>query len=409
MFFVAGESTCTRGVISLKPRFVRSTLLAIAPQVPGFIAATARAAVPQREGRILVVIQLNGGNDGINTVVPYKDEGYVKHRSTLRLPTDKLLKISDSVGLHPSMTNAAKLFERGELTIVQGVGYPNPSRSHFRSMAVWHAARLDAESHSGPGWLGRVFDDRLAAGEKAGAFFLGAGQPPAALRGRRSVAATLERADDLVLNTWADSRAAIGDKTDKDDLAAFVRRSALDAYATADQMAAMAPDGEASSPDGESLRGRLALISRLIKTGALARVYYTEHSGYDTHAGQLNTHANLLLELSEALGSFQAGLAAAGLADRVLTLCFSEFGRRVAENGSSGTDHGTAGPVFLAGTRVQPGLIGQTPSLTELEDGDLKTTVDFRSVYSAVLDHWLGLSAERALGGRFAPLPIVRD
>jgi uncharacterized protein (DUF1501 family) len=392
----------------IKSAFHRSTLLAMAPQVPGFIAATSRAAVPRRDGRILVVIQLNGGNDGINTVVPYKDEGYAKHRSALRLPSGKLLKISDSVGLHPSMTGAARLLEQGALAMVQGVGYPNPSRSHFRSMAVWHAARLDPESHSGPGWLGRVFDERLAAGEKAEAFFLGAGQPPAALRGRRSVAAALVRAEDLILSTAADPRAALADKTDKDDLAAFVRRTTLDTYANAHSMAAMARAGKAGSLESDSLRGRMSLISRLIKSGAQARVYYTEHSGYDTHAGQPATHANLLLELSEALGSFQSALTDAGLAERVLTLCFSEFGRRVAENGSSGTDHGTSGPVFLVGNSVRPGLIGQTPSLLDLEDGDLKTNIDFRRIYSAVLTHWLGLSALAALGGHFDPLPVFR-
>jgi uncharacterized protein (DUF1501 family) len=392
----------------MKTALQRSALLAMAPSVPGFIAVTARAAVPDREGRILVVVQLDGGNDGINTVVPYKDEGYAKHRPVLRLPTGKLIKISDSVGLHPSMTEAARLLERGELAIVQGVGYPNPSRSHFRSMAVWHAARLDPESHSGPGWLGRVFDDRLAAGDKAGAFFLGAGQPPYALVGRRSVAATLERAEDLILNTSADPRASIGDKTDKDDLAAFVRRTTLDAYTTADGMAAMAGDLKSAPSGGDDLRGRLALILRLIKSGAGARVYYTEHGGYDTHAGQLDSHANLLFELSQALGSFQSGLASAGLAERVVVLCFSEFGRRVAENGSNGTDHGTSGPVFLVGESVRPGLVGQTPSLLDLENGDLKTSIDFRTIYSALLNRWLGLSADAALGGRFEPLPVFR-
>jgi uncharacterized protein (DUF1501 family) len=393
----------------MKTSLQRSALLAMAPAVPGFVAATARAAVPDREGRILVVVQLDGGNDGINTVVPYNDEGYAKHRSVLRLPAGKLIKISDSVGLHPSMTEAARLLERGELAIVQGVGYPNPSRSHFRSMAVWHAARLDPESHSGPGWLGRVFDDRLAAGDKAGAFFVGAGQPPAALRGRRSVAATLERAEDLMLNTSANPRASIGDKTDKDDLAAFVRRTTLDAYTTADGMAAMAGEDKSASSGGDDLRGRLALIIRLIKSGAGARVYYTEHTGYDTHAGQLLSHANLLFELSQALGSFQSGLTAAGLAERVVVLCFSEFGRRVAENGSNGTDHGTSGPVLLAGKCVRPGLVGQTPSLLDLEDGDLKTSIDFRTIYSALLNQWLGLSADAALGGRFDPLAVFRS
>jgi uncharacterized protein (DUF1501 family) len=209
--------------------------------------------------------------------------------------------------------------------------------------------------------------------------------------------------------TPGNPRTAIGDKTDNDDLAAFVRRTTLDADTTADAMAAMSRDDKSGLPDGESLRGRLALVTRLIKSGTAARVYYTEHSGYDTHAGQLDTHANLLFELSEALRSFQAGLAAAGLAERVFVLCFSEFGRRVAENGSNGTDHGTSGPVFLAGKGVRPGLIGQTPSLMDLEDGDLKMAVDFRGVYSAVLEQWLGVSAANALGGRFDPLPIFRS
>ena len=356
----------------MKETFERSALLAMAPAVPGFIARTARAAVPDRQGQILVVVQLDGGNDGINTVVPFRDEGYAKHRLALRLPTDRLLKISDSVALHPSMAEAAKLLERGELAIVQGVGYPNPSRSHFRSMAVWHSASLDPELHSGPGWLGRAFDGRLGAGDKAGAFFLGGGQPPAALRGRRSAPATLERAQDLILSRPADVRASIGEQTDKDDLAQFVRRTTLDAYTTAAGMAAMARTEKSGSADGDSLRGRLALIIRLIKSGAAARVYYTEHSGYDTHAGQLGTHANLLSELSQALGSFQTRLAAAGLAERVVNPLFQRIlageSPRTLQNG---TDHGTSGPVFLgrqgrAGRRFRadtqpPGARGRRP------------------------------------------------
>jgi uncharacterized protein (DUF1501 family) len=392
----------------MKSTLRNSSLLAMAPTVPGFIAATARAAAPDRHGRILVVIQLDGGNDGINTVVPYKDDGYTKHRKSLRLPTDKLLKINPAVGLHPSMTEAAKLLEQGELAIVQGVGYPNPSRSHFRSMAVWHSASVDSESHSGPGWLGRVFDEQIVAGVKAGAIFLGAGQPPAALRGRRSSAATLERLEDLVLDVAADPRVTLGARTATSDLAAFVRRNALDAYTTAAGMAEMARTEKSAMRDTDSLGGRLALITRLIKSGAGARVYYTEQSSYDTHASQLGTHANLLNELSRALGSFQADLTTAGLADRVVVLCFSEFGRRVAENGSDGTDHGTAGPVFVVGKHIQPGLIGEAPSLVDLIDGDLKMAVDFRRVYAAILEDWLGLPSTGALGGRFVSLPLFR-
>lgn len=393
----------------LKASLRHSSLVALAPSVPGFLAATARAAAPGRDDRVLVVVQLDGGNDGINTVVPYKDEGYARHRKALRIPAGDLLKVDGAVGLHPRMAEAAKLLERGELAIVQGVGYPNPSRSHFRSMAVWHSARPDPEEHGGPGWLGRAADALPPRVDRAPAFFLGDGSPPAALVGRRTTPVTLERPEDFALSGPPDPRRALGAGPAADpgsgDLAAFVRRSALDAYATADRMAELAG---ADATAGRDLRGRLALVARLIKSGAGARVYYTQQGGYDTHAGQPDAHAVLLGELSSALGAFQADLKASGLADRVAVLCFSEFGRRVAENDSAGTDHGTAGPVFVVGAGVRGGLIGPAPSLVDLDDGDLKSSVDFRRVYASVLRDWLSLPPDGPLGGRFDPLPLFR-
>jgi uncharacterized protein (DUF1501 family) len=394
----------------LKTSLRESSLIALGPYVPGFLADTARAAAPERDGRVLVVIQLDGGNDGINTVIPYKDAGYAKHRKALRLATDKLLKVSDSVGLHPSLAETAKLLERGELAIVQGVGYPNPSRSHFRSMAVWHSARVDPEEHTGNGWLGRVSDEGRARGESAGAFFIGEGQAPAALIGRRTAPVTLDRVEDFMLEAREDMRDTIADRRDAGELAAFVRRSTLEAYTTAERMAGMArADKSTGRYRGGDLGERLALIARLLKSGSDARLYYTQQSGYDTHAGQQSTHGNLLFELSDALGAFHADLTAAGLFDRVAVLCFSEFGRRVAENGSSGTDHGTAGPVFVLGKKIRSGLIGTTPSLLDLDDGDLKMAVDFRRIYASVLKDWLKLPTDGALGGRFDPLPLFQQ
>jgi uncharacterized protein (DUF1501 family) len=386
-----------------------SALVALAPTVPAFLAATARAAAPERDGRVLVVIQLDGGNDGINTVVPYRDDGYTRYRTSLRLPVDRLLKVDDSVGLHPSLSGAAKLLDRGELAIVQGAGYPNPSRSHFRSMAVWHSARTDPEEHGGAGWLGRAGDDRLARREAWGSYFVGDGDAPTALLGRRSVPATLGRIEDFALKGAGDARRLIETKGTADDLAAFVRRSTLDAYVAADRLAELTRAGRSSEGGSSSGLGqRLTTIVRLMKSGIGARVYYTRHENYDTHADQLNTHARLLLELSSALASFQDELAASGLAERVVVLCFSEFGRRVAENDSRGTDHGTAGPIFLVGKPVQAGLIGPAPSLTDLDYGDLKMSVDFRRVYASVLQDWLFLPSASALGGRFEPLPLFR-
>lgn len=389
-----------------------STLLALAPTVPGFLARTARAVKLERDARVLVVVQLDGGNDGINTVVPFADEGYAKYRKNLRLPASRLVKIDDHVGLHPALADLSKLLEGGRLAVVQGVGYPNPNRSHFRSMAIWHAARLDAEEHSGLGWLGRALDASAGrADQGAGALLVGSGSPPVALRGRRSVASALERFEDYTLDAGADPRRALAKTEPADDLTAFVQHSMLDAYATADRVAAVAraTDAGARYPETE-LASRLRLVARLLKAGFGTRIFYTLQSGYDTHSAQAAIHGRLLDDLALALRAFLGDLTAAGLADRVLVLLFSEFGRTVKENGSAGTDHGTAGPVFLAGPRFQSSLVGATPSLLDLDPkaGDLKMGLDFRRVYATVLEEWLELPAQAALGGTFERLPLFR-
>ena len=390
-----------------------STLVALAPTIPTFLAQAARAAAPARDGRILVVVELSGGNDGINTVVPFKDEGYAKYRKALRLPTDRLHKVTKDTGLHPSMGDAAKLLETGRLAIVPGVGYPNPSRSHFDSMAVWHTANVtrSKEANASLGWIGQALDggQKPADGSPA-AQFVGGGAMPLALRSRRSVAAAITRPEDAVLALKGGARSAVGEESGGGgELAAFVRRSTLDAYATSERMAQVlrAEDTGARYP-ATGLAGGLRVIARLIKGGGGTRVYYTAHGNYDTHAAQLAGHAVLLEELSGALKAFLDDLAAAQLADRVLVLCFSEFGRRVAENGS-GTDHGTAGPVFLAGPQVKAGVIGEAPKLLDLQDGDLKMTTDFRRVYAGVLEDWLGLPSKPALGSDFEKLCLFRS
>jgi uncharacterized protein (DUF1501 family) len=377
-------------------------VISLAPTLPGFIAGLARAAAPEPDGRVLVVIQLDGGNDGLNTVVPYGDEAYAKNRKTLKLASDRLIKVSAGIGLHPAMGQAGKLLESGQLGIVPGVGYPNPNRSHFASMAIWQTARLDEEEHGGPGWLGRGLDSNPGASST----FVGAGSIPAAIRGRRALASSLERIDDLTLDP-AVARPNV--TSDGDDLGAFVLRSTLDAYASSDRLAELAKDRSAAAryPDTE-LANRLKLVARLIKGGFDSRVFYTSQGGYDTHAQQSGAHFGVLGELSGALKAFLDDMSGSKLADRVLVFCFSEFGRRVLENGSGGTDHGAAGPVFLAGPAVKPGLLGRYPSLTDLDNGDLKMTVDFRRVYATVLKNWLGLPADDALGGPFEPLPLFR-
>jgi uncharacterized protein (DUF1501 family) len=378
-----------------------SSLLALAPSVPLFVARTARATPADKDRRVLVVVQLDGGNDALNTVVPYADPNYEKLRPKLKLNPKTLVKLSDSLGLHPALRPLDKLLQAGQLSVVPGVGYPNPNRSHFASMAVWHTARLDEEEQKGYGWIGRALDP------SAGMSCLVGGAVPGALRGSRSAAVTLSRVEEVLLADPAAARQSHGPEPG-DDLRAFVRRQAVDAHATACRLAQLAGGDDGGRYPGTALAERLQLVARLLKADLGARVFYTLQGGYDTHASQQFSHATLLSEFAGAVAAFFDDLAAARLADRVTVLAFSEFGRTIKENGSAGTDHGTAGVVFLAGPGVISGMAGTMPSLNDLDGGEPKMTTDFRQVYAAVLEDWLGLPAQVALAGAFAKLALFR-
>jgi uncharacterized protein (DUF1501 family) len=397
-----------------------SSLFALTPTIPAFLGALARAATPEREARILIVIELNGGNDGLNTVVPFSDEGYAKYRKVLRLPSDRLLKVTKEVALHPAMTEVTKLLESGQLAIIQGVSYPNPIRSHFKSMAIWQSANvelprtdtLDTETEAVYGWIGQALDkDRKPADGAPAAQFIGSGSMPAALRSRGSLASCVSRLQDSVLLLKGSAQTVVAETGRKGDLVTFVNRSMLDAYATSERLGAvLGKEDQSGFYPTTNLAAQLRVVSRMIKAGIGTRVYYVSQSGYDTHTFQLPTHADLLGEFSGALKAFLDDLAGAKLAERVAVLCFSEFGRRVAENSSHGTDHGTAGTVFLAGPRVKAGLVGATQSLTDLdENGDLKMVIDFRRVYATVVNEWLGLDGKIVLGGDYEGLTLFRD
>jgi uncharacterized protein (DUF1501 family) len=380
--------------------FVKSSLLTLGSTVPLFVARTARAAATDKDRRVLVVIQLDGGNDALNTVVPHADPNYEKLRPKLKLDRKKLVPVSDGLGLHPSLKPLDKLLQAGHLAIVPGVGYPNPNRSHFESMAIWQTARLDPEDRKGYGWVGRALDPRGETGYVVG------GSVPRAMRGRRSTAVALNRVEEVLLADAASAKPTVGSET-QDDLLAFVRRQAIDAHAAADRFAQLAGGEDGGRYPETKLAGRLKLVARLLKADLGTRVFYTTQGGYDTHASQAFPHANLLSELAGAVAAFFEDLKAARLAERVTLLTFSEFGRTIKENGSGGTDHGTAGCVFLAGPGVKGGLGGTLSSLTDLEKGEPKMTTDFRRLYATVLDRWLGCPAELVLGGQFESLPLL--
>ncbi|QJW94807.1 DUF1501 domain-containing protein [Frigoriglobus tundricola] len=378
-------------------------LLALAPTVPAFLARTARAAGPGPDARVLVVLQLDGGNDALNTVVPFADPEYAKLRPRLRIGAARVVKLNDALGLHPALKPLDELWTGGRLAVVPGVGYPNPSRSHFESMAIWHTARFGAEeTRTSYGWLGRALDS--GGGESC----VVSPEAPQAVRGRRAAAVSLTRTADLLLADPDAVKAAVGAPAQQaDDVLAFVRRQASDAVASAEKVEAMTREKSGAPYPASGLGQKLKLVARLLKAGSGSRVYYATQGGYDTHAQQPFAHANLVSEFADAVAAFFADLTAAQVADRVALLAFSEFGRTIRENDSAGTDHGTAGCVFVAGPGVGGGVIGTAPSLTDLTAGEPKMTTDFRRVYAAALSEWLGLPA-KGLGEPMPPVGVFR-
>jgi uncharacterized protein (DUF1501 family) len=381
--------------------FLKSSfLLALAPTVPAFLAKTTRGAYASADARVLVVVQLDGGNDALNTVIPFTDPEYAKLRPKLKQDPKQLMKLSDSLGLHSAMRPLEKLWERGQLAVLPGVGYPNPNRSHFASMAIWHTARFDPDQvQASYGWLGRALD-----GGSGNSCVVGS-EIPQAVRARKALAVSLTRAEDLLLSEPAAMRATLGTAFPTDDLLSFVRRQAVHAVAGAEKVAAISRAKADASYPPNMLGQRLQLVARMLKGGHGARVYYTTQAGYDTHGHQQFTHYALLQDFAAAVAAFFADLTGAKLAERVALLAFSEFGRTIRENSSGGTDHGTAGVVFLAGPCVNGGTHGTLPSLTDLAGGEPKMTTDFRRIYAATLIDWLGLPAT-GLGGTFDPVRL---
>jgi len=376
-------------------RFLQvSSLFALAPTVPLFVSRTAQAAAVDKDRCILVVVEMNGGNDALNTVVPYTDPTYEKLRPTLRIARKELLTLSASLGLHPSLKPLDKLWQAGQLAVLPGVGYPNPDRSHFESLAIWHTARFDPEEQKGYGWLGRALDPQ------AGTAYLLGNALPTALRGRRSTTIALNRVDEALLADPAAARQGIGTES-ADDLLAFIRRQSVDANNAADKLARISGKEDGNRYPATGLAERLKLAAHLIRSNLGARVFYTLQPGYDTHAVQTFEHGNLLQDFAGAVAAFFDDLSQAKLADRVTLLAFSEFGRTIKENGSAGTDHGTAGAVFLAGPSVRGGIPTAMPSLTDLVADEPKMTADFRGVYASVLRDWMGLPAKEILAGTF--------
>ncbi len=366
--------------------------------------------------RTLVVIQLTGGNDGLNTVIPYADKAYHVNRPTLAIPDSQVLHLSDTIGLNPAMTAMKGLYDQGQLAVVQGVGYPNPNRSHFRSMEIWQTGQPDRPGTEG--WVGRYLD-AIRSGRTSPLTGINIGNEQSlATQSAHAAVPSIQglanfgvvfphsaegdiRADTLKRVQLADTNTPYG---------ALFSQVARETYDSADRIRAGLPKYHSTVQYPNGGFGRdMQEVAQLIAADLGTRVFYLSFAGgsFDTHSQQGRRHPLLLSQLSDGLAAFQADLEQMGQADHVLTVCFSEFGRRVHENAGGGTDHGTASEMFVVGKQVKGGLYGAYPSLTDLDSGDLKFTTDFRAVYGTVIDRWLGASSEVVLGKQYEDLKFV--
>jgi uncharacterized protein (DUF1501 family) len=375
-------------------------VLALGSTAPGLWRQAAKAAEARRDAPILVVLELNGGNDGLNTVIPYADDVYHKSRPTLRVEPGKVLKLDERVGLHPSLKDLHRLWEAGELAVVQGVGYPNPNRSHFRSMEIWQTGSVGPAPPAG--WLGRLGDTH----PRLELCHVGQGSMPVALQGRKAVAQSLASVAAYRLESGAELPSRFKEETNEPPLTEIRQR-----YTSATELARRLENlrgGKIASGDAGTLGGRLETIRGLIEADTPYRVYYTAQDGFDTHAAQRYAHQQLLQTLGKALAGFFDGLKPSKLDERVLVLVFSEFGRRLKENANGGTDHGAAAPVLIAGRAVRGGLCGPHPNLADLDEaGDPRFGVDFRDLYASLIRHWLEVDPTPILGERKSMLSLV--
>jgi uncharacterized protein (DUF1501 family) len=386
------------------PALFRNTATALA-------AAEQNGAQTTTAERILVVVELSGGNDGLNTIVPFADDAYYRNRPTIGIPAAKVRKIDDHFGFHPSMAGCERLYKEGKLAIVHGCGYEKPSLSHFESMGFWHTGVPNAGETLG--WVGRVADTMDPAGQRNYIVNIATAQSLAVRSSKHSplVFYDPERFSRSGMyqeqpifqrfgrtretgNASLDFLSAVANNAT--DSAVFVRQAWADYKTSVDY-------GVQSAGLGLDLRK----VAALIKAGMPTRLYYVSYAGnpFDTHVYQADVHARLLIYTADALRAFIEDVKRIGRGADIAVMVFTEFGRRVPENTSKGTDHGTATPMFVIGETVKGGQYGTPPSLTELDDGNLIYTTDFRRVYATLIQEWLGYKDSASLlKGEFTTL-----
>ncbi len=368
----------------------------------------------------LIVIQLSGGNDYLNTVVPYGDGRYYDSRPKVHIPQDKVIPLNDEIGFNPSMGPMKRLWDEGKVAVINGIGYENPNRSHFRSMDIWHTA--EPEAIGTEGWLGRAVREMDPQGENVlTAVNFGRGLPRALGCPGVSVASVgdLEtyglfpdiEDEELRMFTLEAFARMYGNVVGRDPVMSLLSKTGQDAYVGADILRT-APAQYSSNVEyrADSLSQNVKSIAQVFLADLGTKVYYTQHGSFDTHSGELPTHAQLWDDVAGAVGSLMDDLKEHGREDDAAVLIFSEFGRRIRDNGT-GSDHGSGGVAFLIGGAINGGLYGEYPSLAEAEqlNGDLRSNNDFRSTYSPILEKWFGLDPGPIVNGQFEYLDLFRS
>ena len=372
-----------RNFLTLTGTFTGGTLL-----LPNFLHAFGNQPNLVLGEQCLVFIQLNGGNDGLNTFIPYDNPLYYELRSKIALSKDNIISKNNGMAFHPALKNLAEIQQKGDLTILQNVGYPEPNRSHFRSQEIWQTASA-SNHYLNEGWLGRYLDLQCKEHQPTAGINLDA-IDNLALKGNEPNFITVKDPNRFKIRNDKEENIKLSDNPQLD----FVRKIAnsVTEGAAEIQQALTKSTTEVSYPK-TNLGKNLEWIARLIKGNLNSKVYYTSQNGYDTHDNQLAIHQRNLEELDTAVFSFYSDLKTANLLQNVTLVVFSEFGRRVKDNGN-GTDHGTAAPMFIIGGSNQGKVLGNNPNLSDLQEGDLKYQIDFRSVYAALLKHKLAFDAQ---------------
>lgn len=379
------------GVGASMPFIFRHSALAVAAE--SFLDG--KEAHPER---ILVVVELSGGNDGLNTVVPYTNGKYYKARPTLGIRKESVLKLNDTLGFHPSMTGMKGLWDQGQLAIVQGCGYPNPNRSHFTSMEYWHTATPNVPESRG--WVGRFADQSMPEAKPNTLINIASKQSlavqsnlhaPVVFSDPNRFVRAGDPSQEMVYKKIINQKSEQGNKT-----LSFLKgidKTAVDSSASVREAIAKykTPISYGSESSVSTLSSDLKKVAALISAGFPTRVYYTMYGGFDTHAAQAGSQQGLLMYTADALEGFFKDLKRINRVNDVTVMMFTEFGRRVEENQSGGTDHGTATPMYIMGSKVKGGLYSTYPSLDDLDpNGDLKMTIDFRRVYATMIKEWMG-------------------